>query len=74
MMISTPRLTTDLEGRVLTPEDPAYDEERTVWADNDCLPFFHIGFEWIPNQLTHSRPGLIRILLQLRIKLAHEVL
>ena len=31
-MLSTSRLTTDLQGRVLTPEDPAYDERRTVWA------------------------------------------
>ena len=31
-MLSTPRLTTDLQGRVLTPEDPAYDDARTVWA------------------------------------------
>ena len=31
-MPSTPRLAPDLKGRVLTPEDPAYDEARTVFA------------------------------------------
>ena len=31
-MLFTPRLAPDLEGRVLTPEDPGYDEARTVFA------------------------------------------
>jgi FAD/FMN-containing dehydrogenase len=31
-MFFTPRLTPDLRGQVLTPEDPAYDEARTVFA------------------------------------------
>ena len=31
-MLSTPQLAPDLKGQVLTPEDPAYDEARTVFA------------------------------------------
>ncbi len=31
-MLSTPQLARDLKGQVLTPEDPAYDEARTVFA------------------------------------------
>jgi len=31
-MFFTPQLPQDLEGRALTPEDPAYDEARTVFA------------------------------------------
>jgi FAD/FMN-containing dehydrogenase len=31
-MLFTPQLAPDLKGRVLTPEDPAYDEARTVFA------------------------------------------
>ncbi len=31
-MLSSPQLPRDLEGRVLTPQDPAYDEARTVFA------------------------------------------
>ena len=31
-MLSTPQLPRDLKGHVLTPEDPAYDEARTVFA------------------------------------------
>ena len=31
-MLTTPQLAPDLKGRVLTPEDPAYDEARTVFA------------------------------------------
>src|SRR3954452_3652972 len=31
-MVSTPQLAPDLKGQVLTPEDPDYDEARTVFA------------------------------------------
>ena len=31
-MLSSPQLAPDLEGRVLAPQDPAYDEARTVFA------------------------------------------
>ncbi len=38
-MLSTPQLAPDLKGQVLIPEDPAYDEARTVFAaDIDRRP------------------------------------
>jgi FAD/FMN-containing dehydrogenase len=33
-MLSPPQLAPDLKGQVLTPEDPAYDEARTVFASH----------------------------------------
>jgi FAD/FMN-containing dehydrogenase len=33
-MLATPQLASDLEGRVLTSEDPAYDTARTVFAEH----------------------------------------